>query len=148
MSPRLLPVAAAGSVLGAAVVLDLRWRRIPDWLTLPSLVVALAGRAVSEGGAGLARAALGALFAAAIAAPLAAWGGVGWDDGKLLAAVGALFGWPWIAGALFAVSLCGAIEAAVALAVAKARARRPAPIPYSVAIAAGSTLAAFLPMFH
>ncbi len=137
---------AAGLVLIAAAIFDGLARRVPGWLSLPSLAGGLASRALLHGLAGkggLWQGAVGALLAAAAAAPLAASGRMDWGDVKLLAAVGAFFSFPAIAVALVAISLCGALQAAASLAAARWRARTaPAGIPYGISIAAGSWLAA------
>ncbi|MHB8420802.1 MAG: prepilin peptidase [Myxococcales bacterium] len=138
--------AAAGAVLVAAAAYDTARRTVPDWLSLPSLAGGLVSRAVLHGAlgeGGLAQGAAGALLAAVVAAPLAAWGRVGWGDVKLLAAVGAFFSFPAIAVALVSISLCGSVQALAVLGAARWRsAPRPAGISYGVSIAAGSGLAA------
>ncbi len=140
--------------LVAAAAFDLGTRRIPDWITLPILAGALAVRTASGGAESFVRGILGVGFASAFAAPLAAWGRMGWGDAKLLAGVGAIFGWPRVGEAMFAISLCGAVQAVAALVGGKwfARGRgvtvvageagSASSIPYGVAIAAGTALAA------
>ncbi len=151
MMARLIPVLAAGIALAAAAVFDLRSSRIPNWLTVPALLGALAARAAAYGvlcTGGLAEGLVGALLAAAVAVPMAVWGRMDWSDVKLLAAVGAFFSWPAIATALVIISVCAAAQAVVTSLVARARAgARPTGIPFGVAIAAGSALAAW-PIVH
>ncbi len=101
-----------------AAVSDLRVQRIPDFLTLPSLAIGLlmsiAGGGYAVAAALTAVALLGGLFAL-----FAAAGGMGWGDVKLMAAVGALLGWP-LAGwpivlyALLFITLAGGALGVVA----------------------------------
>jgi|GEM_PF-296194 len=168
MTPDLLPVSLvilAVAVAGIAVCTDLRARKIPDWLTLPTLVLALLGRLVMAGWSGplgLADGLLGLGIAFLVFFLLALGGGMGMGDVKLMAAVGAILGWERTLYALVFVSLAGGVQAIAwtlhrgglpeTLARSFRRLARPfarsAPaegqyIPYAVAIAAG-TLATFL----
>ncbi len=72
-----------------AAVCDLRWRRIPNWLTLAALVSALVWH-TSQGT--WRDAALGMLLAALIYLPLWLVGGRGGGDVKFMAALGAWLG--------------------------------------------------------
>ncbi len=72
-----------------AAVWDLRWRRIPNWLTLSGLLLGLAWHA----GQGTWReAGLGCLLAVIIYLPLWLAGGRGGGDLKLMAALGTILG--------------------------------------------------------
>ena len=146
MTSSLVAPAIAGLGLLAAALFDLKHARIPDWITGPIFGLALLVRFLQAGQAGLATGLGGALVALAIALPVAFLGRLGWGDAKLLAGVGALFGWPRISMALVVISICGAVQAS--LAVARARGHRPESIPYGIAIAAGSALTALPAMAH
>ncbi|MHB1846485.1 MAG: prepilin peptidase [Deltaproteobacteria bacterium] len=142
MNGRLLLAVPAGLVLLMAAAWDVRTGRIPDWLSWPALVMALVFRGVTRGllgPGGLAEAAAGAVALGFVTSLLALWGKMGWGDVKLLAAVGAAFGWPLALDALFAISLVGALQAAVSLGLRDDKARG-SKIPYGVAIAAGSVV--------
>ncbi len=148
-----------------SVVTDVARRRILDLVTYPTMLVALglrwamAGPGDLESGliSGLAAGGgAGALFA------LSAWrgGGFGWGDVKLVAAVGAAFGYPLMMGGLIFISLAGFLQAIVTLMwdgavwdtfrgvaarwgkrlkITKSAVVAPARrIPYGVAIALGS----------
>lgn len=147
-----------------SVVTDVSSRRIRDFITYPTIVIALGLRwlkGVGDLESGLisglvASVASGALFA------LLSWrgGGFGWGDVKLVAAVGAVFGYPLIMGALIFISLAGCLQAIVTLMwdgavwdtlrafgsrwgqrLKLTRNAVPSParrIPYGVAIALGS----------
>ncbi len=100
--PLSMPVWAL-VVLGVLVVTaagaDLKLKRVPNWLTYPAIVAALAGH-WATGGLGLKGERLGlagslAGLAAGFLPMLLCWlaGGLGGGDAKLMAAVGALGGW-------------------------------------------------------
>ncbi|MGE5644808.1 MAG: prepilin peptidase [Acidobacteriota bacterium] len=127
MLERLVP---ATQVLLALVVLiagyyDIRWRRIPNWLTLPSVLAGFALNAflAESVWAGLQYAFFGFLLAMAINFPLYALHARGAGDVKLLAAVGAMVGWrDWVA--IFIISgLLGGVLA-IALMLGKGRFKR------------------------
>jgi prepilin peptidase CpaA len=153
-----------GIALLVSVVTDVLARKILDLVTLPTLGLALSARAYKEGWGDLERGALSglvsALGAAAIFMVLAWKGRFGWGDVKLMAAVGAVFGYPTVMAAMIFISLAGAVQAVVTLmwqgealstvravgdrwlgAFRKGKAVEGAPlrsIPYGVAIALGS----------
>ena len=87
----ILPIAI--SVLAAAI--DFRTGRIPNWLTLPAMVVALAEGTVLHRGAGFLQAALGLLLCGAVPWLLHRLSGgqaIGGGDVKLFATLGAFGG--------------------------------------------------------
>ncbi len=143
-----------------ATVFDLRTRRIPNVLTIPAGLVGL-GFAVLEGGSvSLVGAALGVALLGGIFAMVASVGGMGWGDVKLMAAVGALLGWPvgsWaiVLYALLYTALVGGVLAIVmaamqqrlgaalkaTVALPRRREKRPTSgvtIPYGAAICLGT----------
>ncbi len=75
-----------------AALLDLRWRRIPNWLTVPGLVAGLTVHSVLSGWHGTLFALEGALLALGLLLPLVLLRGLGAGDWKLLGAVGAILG--------------------------------------------------------
>lgn len=122
-----------GVPLAVAVVTDVRTRRIPNWLTLGGVLFALASAADTT----LALAAAGALTAGGVGLVLAvaARGGFGMGDVKLLAYAGAAVTLPSVPVLLFATSLAGG---AFALAIIIERGlRRGTTMPFGPAIAAG-----------
>ena len=87
---RFLVPAACGV---AAAVVDVRQRKIPNWISVPLLVSGLAFRGLTGGWPGLGDAVAG--FAVGFGILLGMWllGGGGGGDVKFMAAVGAWLGW-------------------------------------------------------
>lgn len=92
-------------VCAAAAWFDVRENRIPNVLTLGTLILALALRAAGQ--AGLVDGLAGAGIAFGIALPFFLVGGLGGGDAKLLAAVGALVGLDRVFTALFLTAVVG-----------------------------------------
>ena len=144
--------ALVGCSIGT--VTDLRWRRVPNWITLPLPVLAIAFTLPSGPWAvGREIVLIAALTLAGVA--LHAMGMLGGGDVKLIIGVGALLGYPACVSLLLYTAVAGGI-----LALAAALVRRRASelvrnvgvllssqgryaasggqtIPYAVAIAAG-----------
>jgi leader peptidase (prepilin peptidase)/N-methyltransferase len=151
--PAFLLLAALAPVL---TIIDLRWRRLPDPLTLPAYPAAAlllaAGALAIPGGTrhflfALAGLATAWLFFALLA--LIYPGGLGWGDVKLSGVLGAYLG--WLGPAAVAAGLLGAFALA-ALAglglIAAGRATRKSQLPFgpfmlasAIAVIAASGLA-------
>lgn len=129
-------------VLVAAVVYDLFYKRIPNWLTLGAAVLGLGLNATINGVVTFANCFLGLLVAAAIGWSFWAARMIGGGDHKLLLAVGAFVGYPLILPVSVAVGLAGGVQAVLWIII-KRHSWRGVPIPYSLAIAVG-TLAVLL----
>jgi prepilin peptidase CpaA len=96
------------TLVGAAAYYDLRYRRIPNLLTVTGLAVALVLRGwmgLDEFLAGLA----GAAIAALVSVPLFSIRALGGGDGKLLIAVGGFMGPNRLFGALLLIALVGGV---------------------------------------
>lgn len=105
----------AVAVVLAAVVTDLKSRRIPNLLTFGAALTAVIVHGYVEGWSGVGMALAGWLVGAAFFFPFFALGGMGAGDVKLMAAVGAWLG----PGAIMWVALYSSIAGAVmALVVA------------------------------
>jgi prepilin peptidase CpaA len=104
-------IAGLVCVLAAAAIMDLRFRRIPNSLTVAALLVALLGRAVF-GLDFLVGGMAGACLGMVTLLPLFAMGGIGGGDAKLLIAVGAFLGPQGFIVALLATAIAGGIMAA------------------------------------
>jgi|SRR5579871_1339480 len=84
--------ATLGIVAGVAAVCDLRWRRVPNWISLAGFIAGLSLNVVLAGLAGARSALMGAGLALLIYLPLYLLRGVGAGDVKLMAALGAILG--------------------------------------------------------
>ena len=100
-------------LVGTAVVTDLRWRRIPNYLTFSAFGLALVVRIVFQGWAGLGLALLGAVLAPVLLLLLHAGKGIGMGDLKLSAALGAIFGPLLAVVTIFVSAIAGGILAIV-----------------------------------
>jgi prepilin peptidase CpaA len=86
-----LTIALVCLVLVAAIY-DLRFRRIPNWVSLSGIVLGLGCNTLLLGWPGVRGASLGLLCAVAVYVPLYLVRGMGAGDVKLMAAVGAIAG--------------------------------------------------------
>lgn len=109
-----LPVLAAALFLFLVVENDVRRLRIPNWLTLPTLVLALAAQLATGGLTGLGEGALGALAGLGLLVLPYAGGFLGAGDVKAAMALGALWGggalvtvliWSGLVGGLLGIPL-------------------------------------------
>lgn len=99
--------AAALLVAALAAACDLRWRRIPNWVTAPALVAGLGLSYLAHREASACAAASAGLLVGVGLWRLGAWGG---GDAKLVAAFGALLGWRlWLWSLEFALLAAGLI---------------------------------------
>jgi prepilin peptidase CpaA len=96
----------------SAALLDWRSRRIPNWLTVPGLLLGIAVHAMLAGWQGALFALEGAGLALVILLPLVLLRALGAGDWKLMGAVGAFVGWQ-----LFLFVLFGSIVASGVMAV-------------------------------
>jgi prepilin peptidase CpaA len=106
----LLPIAASLIILIAAVT-DLRTRRIPNWLTLPSIPIGMLLNFALDGVSGLMASVFGVFIALLIYVPLYLLRAMGAGDGKLMAAIAAFIGWYVWLHLFFAASILGGIVA-------------------------------------
>ena len=107
-----LPVATdvgALLLLGLSAYWDLRYRKIPNWATLPGIVLGLGLNGILSGWGGMKASGLGFLvgFGALLVLFVLSWMGGG--DVKLMAAVGALKGYPFVVSALFYSLIVGVV---------------------------------------
>ncbi|HEX6803227.1 MAG TPA: A24 family peptidase [Terriglobales bacterium] len=77
----------------AAGVTDLRWRRIPNWLTYPAIPIAITLHAIAGGWREAKLSLLGAALGLGILLPLVLLRSLGGGDWKLVGGLGAFFGW-------------------------------------------------------
>ena len=129
-------------ILVPVAVIDLRTRRIPNKITAPAAVLAIAlGTALNPGGewgrllAGVL--AGGFLLVAALIKP----GGMGMGDVKLLGVMGLFLGAP-VAIALFIALVASVLTGAVLATQKGVRAARKTTIPFGPYLALGGIIAA------
>jgi prepilin peptidase CpaA len=109
--------AVALAVGAVACVTDVRFRKVPNWLTASAVLAGLSGHVIAPGGQGLVAAALGMAVGLAVFFPFFALGGMGGGDVKLMAALGTWIGWSAIIWtALYGAVAGGVLGLAVALA--------------------------------
>jgi len=107
----------------AAGWMDWRYRRIPNWLTVPGLVVGIGVNTLASGWHGARSSVLGALLGLALLLPFVALRSLGGGDWKLVGALGAFLGpGPLVTVLLGAVFVAGAM--ALVLIVYKGRLRQ------------------------
>ena len=129
MPPRLegvlKPVALVGAMLLAGVAgwTDLRWRRIPNWLTLGSLLIGVVTNTVLSGLSGLKASLLGAALGLALLLPFVLLRSLGAGDWKLAGALGAFVGAGVLVNLLLGSVFVAGIMAA-ALIIYKRRVRQ------------------------
>lgn len=155
---------ALGLAVGLATVgalLDIRTRRIPNWLTASALGLGVLVNAWQAGVTGGLTALTGAALGFAILLPFYLMHTMGAGDVKLLAGVGALVGPQVLVSVVVYGALVGGLIAAVMLAnrgrlmlaLNEMLVERTLPsrsgmtAPYGVAIASGVYLSVFLPGF-
>lgn len=104
------------TLLGLSMITDLFTRKIYNYLTFPAIGLGMAIGIWQGGWNGLSQSLGGILTGVSFLLPFFLAGGVGGGDLKLLAAVGALGGFPFILEALLYSSICGGLMALWALA--------------------------------
>jgi prepilin peptidase CpaA len=114
----------AGAVLLSLVAgyTDLRWRRIPNWITVPGFFVGLGLNAARSGWAGSKTSLLGAGLGLLLLFPLVILRSLGAGDWKLAGAVGSFVG-PGVLMDLLLASVFVAGVMAVVLVIYKGRVR-------------------------
>lgn len=157
------------TLVGLAMMTDLRWRRIPNFITFPAFLAGLLVRILFQGWAGLGFALSGAFLAPILLLIVHGGRGIGMGDLKLAAAVGAIVGPVLAVAAMLISAIAGGILAiafmikynngpladllstlSIGLPFRKKKAKESSPestgdsapttIPYGVAIGAGSLI--------
>src|SRR6202049_1982417 len=125
LEAHLKPLILAGAMILAAAAgwTDLRWRRIPNWLTVPALLVGVMANAVLSGWPGLKASLLGAALGLALLLPLVLLRSLGAGDWKLAGALGAFTGPGSLVDLLLASILVAGVMALV-LVIYKGRMRQ------------------------
>jgi len=128
-----LAIVAVG--MGAAAVIDLRTRRIPNILTATLAAIGIGLAAAGFGRVGLGAALLGCLLGLAFMMPGHIFGATGAGDVKLLAAAGALLGPKDTIYAFLYTAIAGGV---LALVVAVARRRLSQTLESTSRLVSGS----------
>lgn len=116
--PTLLKMILIGVVLLAGIY-DVRYRKIPNWLSLSGLILGLGINTLLSGWTGLGAATLGFGLAMLVYAPLYLVRGMGAGDVKLMAALGAIAGpHEWL-GLFVATALVGGLVSLTAIVIKK-----------------------------
>src|ERR1017187_896781 len=111
-------------MLLAAAVFDVRYRRIPNWLTVSGALLGIAmNTVIGSPEAGLVFSLAGLAVGFGIYTVLYALHAMGAGDLKLMAAVGALVGWERWFGIFFVTALIGGVMALI-LVVARGRLKK------------------------
>lgn len=102
-------------IMGIAIVSDLRWRTIPNWLTGPSILAGLGFHTVMNQFAGFVFSLEGAAVGLGLFVILYVCGWMGAGDVKLFAAVGSFLGPAQTISAAIIIALVGGLLALVVL---------------------------------
>ena len=101
------------TLLTMATILDIRSRRIPNWLVAPFLVAGVVVGTAKGGVKGLGHSMAGIALAVAVTGILCWLGGMGMGDLKLCAATGAWIGFAQMGTALVATGIAGGVLALI-----------------------------------
>ena len=94
---------------------EVRYRRIPNFATVTAFLLAVGAAWVFHGWNGLGNSLIGAAAGGGVLLPFCLLGVLGGGDFKLMAAVGAIVGWPLIFPVLYFSSLAGGVLALLLL---------------------------------
>jgi prepilin peptidase CpaA len=120
VTPQTITITTLAVIGTSAAVIDLRRRRVPNWLTAGTAVLGLALATIHATRISTAAAVWGLAVGAVVMLPGYVFGGSGAGDVKLLAAVGTLLGPGRTLSAFIYTTLAGAV---LALVVAAQRGR-------------------------
>src|SRR6266571_6328688 len=103
------------AVLVAAIAgwMDWRYRRIPNWLTVPGLLAGIVGNTLASGWSGAKASVLGALLGLALLLPFVLVRSLGAGDWKLVGALGAFLGPQHLIAVLLGAILVAGVMAVV-----------------------------------
>lgn len=123
MTANISLIMLLGIVLIVATVTDLRFQKIPNLLTYPTMAAAFAYHFITNGVDGLQFAAGGLALGIAILVLPYLMGGMGAGDAKLMGAVGAIIGPRGVFVAFLCTAIVGGIYALILLGVRRQYAR-------------------------
>jgi len=102
---------------------DLRWRRIPNWLTVPGCLLGIAVQSMDAGWRGTKESLLGSALGLLVLLPFVLVRSLGAGDWKLVGAIGAFLGPQPLMAVLFITILVAGIMAGI-LVLSKGRVRQ------------------------
>jgi prepilin peptidase CpaA len=124
-----------------ASIYDVRWRIIPNFITLPAIIAGVCVHTFAYGFEGLLNSLLGIVFGSAFFLILFLFNWMGAGDVKLAAAIGALLGGSEIIFVVFLTTICGGILGIIYLILNKVKTNKiNNSVPYGVAISFGAFL--------
>ena len=112
-----LPIFLLIIILLIAVIFDIRFHRIPNWLTFPTLIIAIAYHVWTKGFAGLLFGFTGLLVGIAVLIIPYLMGGMGAGDVKLMGAIGGFLGPKNVLLAFLCSAIIGGLYALVPFAL-------------------------------
>jgi Flp pilus assembly protein protease CpaA len=155
MPLRYLLLVTLFGAMACVVYYDGRWRRIPNFITLPLMVIGILAQIFMRGWPGFYLSLLGILAGAGLLLPVYLLRGLGGGDIKLMAAIGACVGLRLIGAVLFLTALSGGVLALLWIILQRSHlqwhplppmAQQPltATLPYGWAIVSGTVLAIYI----
>lgn len=102
-------------ILLIAAATDIRWRKIPNWLTFPAIIVGVAYHLCNAGIQGGLLSLAGVMLGMAFFLPFYLKGGTGAGDVKLMGAVGGFLGPMGVFYAFLSISIVGGLYAVLLL---------------------------------
>ncbi|MDI6791525.1 MAG: A24 family peptidase [bacterium] len=103
------------TVLVIAFFTDLKYKTIPNWLTLPAILAGLILGGILPDSGGLGSSFIGLLLGFVPFFIVYLAGGMGAGDVKLMGAIGAMMGYPFILGAILYTAIIGGIISVAAM---------------------------------
>ena len=130
-----------------AAYLDIRYRRLPNWLSGLTLIAGIVLAGVAGGFAAVGAVAIHVIIALGVGMALFAMGWIGAGDAKFYAAVSAWFSWHYAAALAGAIGIGGLVLLIAWFPLRKMGRGKEDPLfrqlPFGVAIALGALLAHF-----
>ncbi len=109
------PIVVLTIILTVAVITDIRFYRIPNWLTFPSMLFGICYHTYTNGFHGLALCMAGLLLGICIFMPFYFAAGMGAGDVKLMGAVGVFLGPGGVFVAFLATAMIGGLYSIILL---------------------------------
>lgn len=111
-----IPILLLSIILIVAVVKDVRFRKIPNWLTFPSMALSIVYHSITNGFSGLLFSFAGLGIGIALLIVPYLMGGIGAGDAKLMGVVGSFLGPKGVFLAFLITAIIGGVYAVLLLA--------------------------------